>query len=408
MKTFDYTSDGSIYFDERLQKYRIQFSYVDSDGIRRRKSFTGKNKREVLYKRNDFRENHDFYEKKSNNKYITLSKILLEDAKYDNQINLTGESAYYRRLQTIKIIQNSNIGNIPISNITERTISSFLSSCTHYSNSSIRKIYSELNKGFEIAMDDDIIVRNPMKKRAVKKPYSKKTDKKIVALTVEQQNLFINYLNNEPMPTHGCDYRYQFFIEMFAGLRMGEINALQYNDIDLQNNVIHVSKTITRGVNERVLIGEKPKTYAGYRDVLISDELRPYLVQLLMNYRNNKENLLFYDYDNSKPISTARVNCSFKRICKKIGIYKEGFAQHMLRHTFATRCIEAGVSAEVLMTWLGHSSIDITIDTYTDVQVGYKKDNLNKLNSYLSKAISFTDEKCTPNAHFSYTPFEKP
>lgn len=64
-------------------------------------------------------------------------------------------------------------------------------------------------------------------------------------------------------------------------------------------------------------------------------------------------------------ISTIQVNSYYQRICHKIGIPADG--QHALRHTFATRCIESGIPAVVLKTWLGHRDIHTTLDTYTDV-----------------------------------------
>ena len=81
--------------------------------------------------------------------------------------------------------------------------------------------------------------------------------------------------------------------------------------------------------------------------------------------KENPMGLVFYDHNKEGIVETNQVNCFYRRICEKAGI--ECFGQHALRHTFDTRCIEAGVQPVVLKTWLGHSNIHITLDMYTDV-----------------------------------------
>ena len=154
-------------------------------------------------------------------------------------------------------------------------------------------------------------------------------------------------------------------IALYSGMRMGEINALKSKDIDFQNGFIHVRGTVSRGINYRPYIRQGTKTEAGVRDVPISGLLEPVLRRALSQRKKNPEGLIFYDYNKGGIIETSQVNSFFKRICDKAGIEHTG--QHQLRHTFATRCIEAGVSPLVLKNWLGHTNIHITLDTYADV-----------------------------------------
>ena len=81
--------------------------------------------------------------------------------------------------------------------------------------------------------------------------------------------------------------------------------------------------------------------------------------------RDNPYGLVFYDYVKDGIIETSQVNSFYRRICESAGIEYNG--QHALRHTFATRSIEAGVPPLVLKKWLGHTNIHITLDTYSDV-----------------------------------------
>ncbi len=97
----------------------------------------------------------------------------------------------------------------------------------------------------------------------------------------------------------------------------------------------------------------------------INKALEPVLQEAMERKRRNPLGLVFYDHLKNDLITTSQVNCFFHRICKKAGISVRG--QHALRHTFATRCIEADVPPVVLKKWLGHKDIHMTLDIYADV-----------------------------------------
>jgi integrase len=86
--------------------------------------------------------------------------------------------------------------------------------------------------------------------------------------------------------------------------------------------------------------------------------------------------------DKKGVISTSQVNNFYRRICAKAGIEFHG--QHSLRHTFATRCIEAGVKPVVLKNWLDHTNIHITLDTYADVFGSLNSASMETLEKYLN------------------------
>ena len=221
----------------------------------------------------------------------------------------------------------------------------------------------------------------------IRKPKSDKPTKKVVAFTVEEENDFLNYLKDMKINKNAIDYRPMFYIELFAGLRMGEICALTAKDIDLRNRLIHVRNTVTRGINYAIKVGDRTKTQKGYRDVPIQDCLVPILKEVLTNYKENDNGLLFYNFKSNRPISTSQVNSSFTRICKKLNIEISG-GQHLLRHTFATRVIESGISAEVLKNWMGHTDISVTINTYCDVFDRLNNPAMEQLNTYCQQNLS--------------------
>lgn len=101
---------------------------------------------------------------------------------------------------------------------------------------------------------------------------------------------------------------------------MGEINALTLDSIDFDNNVIHVSATISKGADNKSFVKEGTKTKTGIRDVPISNTLKPYLEEAIKRYKKNKENLIFFDHKTKKVITTNQVNCYYKRVCEAAGI----------------------------------------------------------------------------------------
>ncbi len=314
---------------------------------------------------------------------MTIPQILRETYQFDFECNRFLDSSYNRKLYTVGIFEKSNLANIPIEEITKDDLNMFLSSITDYSNSSIDKIYTALKEGFVLARLEGIINENPFdNKRAFRMPKSNKPDKKVSAFTVDEEKAFLAALDNEYIcPTHGNWYKHQLLIELHTGMRMGEINGLKPGDIDLENRLIYVRRTIARGRNYHVVIHERPKTRAGERSIPINKAILPVLEDALKRYKKNKDGLLFYDFKMKHPICTGMVNSSFQRICDRAGIPHRG--QHGLRHTFATRSIEAGVPAAVLAKWLGHTDVSITLNTYTDVFNRLQSENMEKYESYM-------------------------
>lgn len=345
-----------------LIEYR--FIYKDEFGEKRRKSISATTRQECIDKADEFIANTAKI-KGTLDENATIVSILKEKYKADHDRNFLSDAGYGRNLESVKILERSPIGNVPIATLRKQHIEKYSAKITHYSNSVIEKIFIQIKLAFSIAMEEGIITYNPMFSRSIRRPKSKKLDKKIKGLTPDEQKALVDIMTSKKPPAGRNDYRLQLFIELYSGMRMGEINALTPDCIDLENNVIHVSATISKGVDSKSFVKEGTKTETGVRDVPISNTLRPYLEEALKKYRRNKQKLLFYDHNTDKVITTNQVNSYYKRICEAAGIKSDG--QHQLRHTFATRCIESGVPAIVLKTWLGHTDIHVTLDTYTDV-----------------------------------------
>lgn len=371
---------GSFRYKEN-GKVEYRFSYKDELGISQRKSFTAASEHECMEKFYAWQETQD---KIQGGIDINASIADILKARYlmDYEMNYMSEAGYGRNLESLKIIERSAIGTVPVNQLEKRHIEGFLKTITGYSNSVIEKVYQQMRLAFDIAHDKGIITKNIMQSRDMRRPKSDKPDKKVRGLTMEEQRILIDALNAKKTHNGRNDYHLQIFIEMYSGMRMGEINALRVKDIDINNNVIHVHSTVSRGVDSKPFVKDTTKTYAGLRDVPISKKLKPYLIEAVRRYQPNPEGLLFYDHMAGSVITTSQVNSFFQRVCENAGLPKLG--QHALRHTFATRCIESGIPAVVLKTWLGHKDIHVTLDTYTDIFKAMDNGALEKFDAYIN------------------------
>ena len=353
--------------------YEYRFPYVDEFYQRRYRSFTRPTIDECVEAAELFKQQIEA-KGRMLNENATVSDILMQKVKTDYLKNYTGEQGYGRNLETIKIFERNGIGNMKIIDVKPYHIDRFLTSITQYSDKTISKIYGMLKSAFELAFTEKVIEVNYMTRYNARRPRSSKKPKVVRGFTEDEQLRFLEVLENHNVRYGKNNYRLQLLIELYSGLRMGEVNALKPEDIDFKNRKIYVHSTVARGIDARPFIRDTTKTEAGVRYVPISDVLVPILHEALDQMKDNPEGLVFYDYHKKNKwnegkkggiIETSQVNSFFQRICEKAGVPAMG--QHSLRHTFATRCIEAGIQAVVLKKWMGHTDIHITLDTYTDV-----------------------------------------
>ena len=373
--------DEGSFRERKNGTMEFRIYYFDEYGKKCRKSFYGQSDTVCYEKATAFLESLE-YRKLGIDINATIPDIVKDKCKTDYEKNYVHEQGYYRNLDTLKIIEKSPIGNIPICEISESQVDFYLRSITNYANSSIRKIYRQIRMAFRIATEKGIIEKNIMLSDDLKCPKSSKKDRKISALTKEEQTIFLDCLESFKVPQGRNSYKAQILISLYTGMRMGEVNALTPKDIDLKKKMIHIRSTVSIGKDFHSFIKEGTKTDAGVRDVPISKQVEPVLKEAIDNYIENPQHLLFYDHQNNKVITTCQVNSFFKRLCEKCDINVGG--QHALRHTFATRCIEADVQQVVLKNWLGHTDIHITLDTYADVFDGMHHDSISKLDEYIS------------------------
>ena len=166
---------------------------------------------------------------------------------------------------------------------------------------------------------------------------------------------------------------------LYTGVRIGEICALKIGDISFDDKVVHIDKTMQRiqnfsdTKNKTDIIISSPKSECSIRDIPIPQFIIDIIVKL--NYADQNAYLL--TGTRNKYIEPRTLENNFKKIAGCCGV--KGVTFHMIRHSFATMCIEAGVDIKSLSEILGHSNVSITLNTYVHSSMDIKKEQMSKL-----------------------------
>ncbi len=211
----------------------------------------------------------------------------------------------------------------------------------------------------------------------VKLPNSKQKTKQIEALTKREQKEIERYIVNR----RDC-YKYGILISLYTGIRIGELLALTWEDIDLKRQTINISKTvysISRN-NQTITYTDTPKTESSNRIIALPKCLIS-IFKELKTYQHNKSKFVI-SKDNGKQIGVRAYQQSFNALLKRLKLKHYGF--HSLRHTFATRAIENGCDIKTLSEILGHSNITITLQSYVHSSLEQKSHLMNKVGKMLA------------------------
>lgn len=366
---------GSVFFNKSKGKWFCQYYVFDKithKEVAKQKTVKNEEEGKKFLTSLQYQKGNELF---IENNGIPLGQLMRLNLQKKLDMNLISENQYARVINTIKVIEKNDIVNKKIEDIKSDDIQEYINSLKDYSNSYIRKLMEQFNQAYRLAMNKGYITRNPMVD--VIKPRSTKPDREVRAMTIEEQQIFTNYLMNKSIEEE--PYKNVFLIQMYMGLRVGETLALRNSDIDLRKNLISVNKTLTTDKDGKVIMGNTTKTYAGVREVPIPEFIRKSIIEQMKIAENQKDNQLFIS-DKQNYIDNRNVNRILKKRLLDLGI--TGISTHSLRHTYGTRCVEAGMRAVALQRLMGHQDISVTLNTYTSVFNKYKEDELKKVNEY--------------------------
>ncbi len=170
------------------------------------------------------------------------------------------------------------------------------------------------------------------------------------------------------------DKLYGIILCLYSGLRIGELIALQWCDIDFGKGILTVSKSCHYGKDGLVI--DEPKTATSRRVIPLPRQLLPILKSI-----KKKSDSPFVVSANGSTVSVRSYQRSFELLLKKLNIPHKGF--HSLRHTFATRALECGMDVKTLSEILGHKNPVVTLNRYAHSLMEHKADMMNRLGKLL-------------------------
>lgn len=350
-----------------------------------------------------------------------LNTALYDDAKgnnvEDDSITLSQWFKSWIEIHKYKVIRNNTkmrytqlftkhieplLGKKKLKDITQLNIKALLKELDQkgYHYETKNKVRIMLLDMFDKAMIDNYVLKNPCK--GIRLARDEKKDMRVFSR--EEQAEFFEC-------SKGTFYDNLFVVAVSTGLRQGEICALTWDDIDFEKKEISVTKTLLyqklEGDTQKEFHLNPPKTRTSKRTVPISKQCEMALKKQYIQ-RNNImakssakplagfENLLFTTKFGT-PICDQIFIDAIKRILEEINLCRdeleqfEAFSPHCFRHTFATRCFEAGIQPKTVQTYLGHATLQMTMDLYTSVLENHKQEEMQKLENVLNDVFECKD-----------------
>lgn len=361
--------EGTIY-QRSDGLYIYEMSVPQLDGSTKRKRITARDPDKLQKKINEFKHNvgqgiiTNSYDMTLNEWIETWLNLYVE-----GKVKSTTYDNYDYAYQTY--IKNS-IGKNKIEKITPSLIQMFVNSLNEkgLSLSTIKKPIIVMNQALKKAVLNNIIHINPCHDI----DYPKNPPKKIVAMTKEEQQSFESSC---PDTTYGR----MFLFALNTGMRNGEILALTWDDVDMDNKIIHIKNTAVR-INNREENAEvkviteihSAKTDSGIRDIPMNTKV----YNLLLKQKESAE-IFCFESTNGKILDKRNIIKALKKVISKAGNIKTNVTMHVLRHSFATRLLEKNANIKAVSEILGHRSIQITLDTYSHVLPKLKSETINLL-----------------------------
>lgn len=243
-----------------------------------------------------------------------------------------------------------------------------------FSKSTLSQTRSLMKILFDYALDNEIITSNPVTRKV--KVVGGTEERTARILTLQEQGKLIACLDH-------YSFKNQYIFVLNTGLRCGEMIALTWDDVDFFSRKVSINKTATVIASNSQVIVNPPKTKSSIREVPLTQEalriLREQKKRKVINMENGR---YVFTGNDGEIVSNQNYSRTLVHICKKNGI--EPISMHSLRHTFATRCIEAGMKPKTLQAILGHSTLAMTMNKYVHTTDDEKLKELEQIEHIFS------------------------
>ncbi|MCI8760612.1 MAG: site-specific integrase [Clostridia bacterium] len=310
--------------------------------------------------------------------FKTKNKILYKDWIWDWLLykkDYIKESTYANYSNIISNHIAPDLGKYYLNKLNNKIIQEFL--LNKYKNGKL-----DHSGGLSIKTIKDIVaiikssLKSAMKEKLVQNlsldfiyPKTNTKDKTYILSKQEQNNLTNYILENQSIKSFGI------LLTLYSGIRIGELCALQWKDIDFKNNILHINKTLQRvyikdtQINISKIIITKPKTHNAEREIPLNKEFS----SELKKYKTSSDDYILSC--SNKWVEPRTYRRFYQKILKKANITNINF--HGLRHTFATNCIKLGIDYKTVSELLGHATVNITLNLYVHPEMSQKKKCIN-------------------------------
>jgi len=277
----------------------------------------------------------------------------------------------------------NELGNNEIIDFTKRQIQEFINKLKEtkgqrtnrlLSPSTINSTLTVLKMIFNYAIDFDLLITNPTNRvRGI----TKSEANIIKCFTIDEQKKIEGYCYNK-----GNIMFYGFILDLYTGLRIGELLSLEWKDIDFRSGILNVNKTVYLSKDDNGIWKEfidTPKTKSSKREI----PLPKHILLSLKKFKKEKKSKTIISRDNGEKVTAKLYTYHYYHMLKVLKIRKLSF--HTLRHTFATRALESGMDVKTLSDILGHSNASITLNIYTHSLTKHKRKMMNNIRQLVHK-----------------------
>ena len=249
--------------------------------------------------------------------------------------------------------------------------------------STVRTIRGVVKPAFQMAVDDDLIRRNPFDFQLVTVVVNDSVMRE--ALSRKQEKTFLDFIKNDP---HYCKYYDGMYILFKTGMRISEFTGLTVSDLDMEGRTINIDHQLMR--TGTLIYIESTKTYAGTRVIPMQDDVHECFERILARRPKMKvepmidghSGFLWLDKD-GRPMLAMHWEHYFQHAVDKYNstfrVQLPRITPHVCRHTYCSNMAKSGMNPKILQYLMGHSDISVTMNTYTHVQLEDAKSEVEKL-----------------------------